>query len=345
MSFSCCTTTTSTASNGRGPARDDDLRAVGRARRRQLVRQEVRRRAHAAARTGGRTLQGARARRERGDQAVPRARRGNGAARGARRRRVCGPIWSRRRSCRRFHSGRSRRRRRRARPAARHALRRHSRRLARADGGARVRVTARRSSAAEPSGWSADIRDSGLRILAYTVNDPERARFLAQWGVDAICTDAASISSGRISPISETSNDHAKTRAGTCFRLRVFFSAGVRVGSVRAPATRPATNARPPTQGDGLPWLFVKVGVGVRECGAGALAHGLMRVIQTRPRGIEEVACSVGRAVLRHRLACRPRSVSSSSDNSVRSSLPMSSAASRPWRAMRRAARQLRTAP
>ncbi|CDY75782.1 Glycerophosphoryl diester phosphodiesterase [Caballeronia glathei] len=35
----------------------------------------------------------------------------------------------------------------------------------------------------------ADIRDSGLRILAYTVNDPERARLLAQWGVDAICTD------------------------------------------------------------------------------------------------------------------------------------------------------------
>jgi len=28
-----------------------------------------------------------------------------------------------------------------------------------------------------------------LRILAYTVNDPERARQLAKWGVDAICTD------------------------------------------------------------------------------------------------------------------------------------------------------------
>jgi glycerophosphoryl diester phosphodiesterase len=35
----------------------------------------------------------------------------------------------------------------------------------------------------------ADIRDSGLRMLAYTVNEPERARLLAQWGVDAICTD------------------------------------------------------------------------------------------------------------------------------------------------------------
>jgi glycerophosphoryl diester phosphodiesterase len=35
----------------------------------------------------------------------------------------------------------------------------------------------------------AAIRDSGLRILAYTVNDPARARLLAQWGVDAICTD------------------------------------------------------------------------------------------------------------------------------------------------------------
>ena len=35
----------------------------------------------------------------------------------------------------------------------------------------------------------AEIKDSGLRILAYTVNDPERARELAKWGVDAICTD------------------------------------------------------------------------------------------------------------------------------------------------------------
>jgi len=34
-----------------------------------------------------------------------------------------------------------------------------------------------------------EIKDSGLRILAYTVNEPDRARELAQWGVDAICTD------------------------------------------------------------------------------------------------------------------------------------------------------------
>ena len=34
-----------------------------------------------------------------------------------------------------------------------------------------------------------EIRASGLRILAYTVNDPQRARRLAEWGVDAICTD------------------------------------------------------------------------------------------------------------------------------------------------------------
>jgi glycerophosphoryl diester phosphodiesterase len=26
-------------------------------------------------------------------------------------------------------------------------------------------------------------------VLAYTVNDPARARLLAQWGVDMICTD------------------------------------------------------------------------------------------------------------------------------------------------------------
>jgi glycerophosphoryl diester phosphodiesterase len=35
----------------------------------------------------------------------------------------------------------------------------------------------------------ADIRAAGLRVLAYTVNDPVRARELAQWGVDMICTD------------------------------------------------------------------------------------------------------------------------------------------------------------
>ncbi|MGG1945882.1 glycerophosphodiester phosphodiesterase [Trinickia sp. NRRL B-1857] len=34
-----------------------------------------------------------------------------------------------------------------------------------------------------------EIKAAGLFILAYTVNDPERARTLAQWGVDAICTD------------------------------------------------------------------------------------------------------------------------------------------------------------
>lgn len=35
----------------------------------------------------------------------------------------------------------------------------------------------------------AEIKEAGLFILAYTVNDPQRARMLAQWGVDAICTD------------------------------------------------------------------------------------------------------------------------------------------------------------
>ncbi|RDU95592.1 glycerophosphodiester phosphodiesterase [Trinickia dinghuensis] len=34
-----------------------------------------------------------------------------------------------------------------------------------------------------------EIKAAGLFILAYTVNDPERARTLAQWGVDSICTD------------------------------------------------------------------------------------------------------------------------------------------------------------
>lgn len=35
----------------------------------------------------------------------------------------------------------------------------------------------------------AEIKAAGLRVLAYTVNDPERARLLVQWGVDMICTD------------------------------------------------------------------------------------------------------------------------------------------------------------
>ncbi|WP_144144107.1 glycerophosphodiester phosphodiesterase [Paraburkholderia sp. BCC1884] len=35
----------------------------------------------------------------------------------------------------------------------------------------------------------AQICTAGLRVLAYTVNDPARAQLLAQWGVDMICTD------------------------------------------------------------------------------------------------------------------------------------------------------------
>jgi glycerophosphoryl diester phosphodiesterase len=35
----------------------------------------------------------------------------------------------------------------------------------------------------------AEIHAAGLRVLAYTVNEPARARLLAQWGVDMICTD------------------------------------------------------------------------------------------------------------------------------------------------------------
>jgi glycerophosphoryl diester phosphodiesterase len=35
----------------------------------------------------------------------------------------------------------------------------------------------------------AQIRAAGLRVLAYTVNEPARAHLLEQWGVDMICTD------------------------------------------------------------------------------------------------------------------------------------------------------------
>lgn len=37
------------------------------------------------------------------------------------------------------------------------------------------------------------LKQAGLRILVYTVNKPERARELLQWGVDAICTDRIDI--------------------------------------------------------------------------------------------------------------------------------------------------------
>lgn len=39
----------------------------------------------------------------------------------------------------------------------------------------------------------AELKDAGLRILVYTVNDPARARELLNWGVDAICTDRIDI--------------------------------------------------------------------------------------------------------------------------------------------------------
>lgn len=35
----------------------------------------------------------------------------------------------------------------------------------------------------------AEIKAAGLHMLVYTVNEPARARELAAWGVDAICTD------------------------------------------------------------------------------------------------------------------------------------------------------------
>lgn len=37
---------------------------------------------------------------------------------------------------------------------------------------------------------AARIKAAGLWLLCYTVNEPERARQLLSWGVDAICTDA-----------------------------------------------------------------------------------------------------------------------------------------------------------
>ena len=33
------------------------------------------------------------------------------------------------------------------------------------------------------------IKEAGYGLMCYTVNDPDRARELFSWGVDAICTD------------------------------------------------------------------------------------------------------------------------------------------------------------
>lgn len=40
---------------------------------------------------------------------------------------------------------------------------------------------------------TAAVKQAGLKILVYTVNQPERARTLLAWGVDAICTDRIDI--------------------------------------------------------------------------------------------------------------------------------------------------------
>lgn len=39
----------------------------------------------------------------------------------------------------------------------------------------------------------AALRDAGLHILVYTVNNPQRAAELLRWGVDCICTDAIDV--------------------------------------------------------------------------------------------------------------------------------------------------------
>lgn len=36
---------------------------------------------------------------------------------------------------------------------------------------------------------AAAVRDAGYGLMCYTVNDPQRAQLLTQWGVDAYCTD------------------------------------------------------------------------------------------------------------------------------------------------------------
>ena len=37
------------------------------------------------------------------------------------------------------------------------------------------------------------LQEAGLKILVYTVNNPQRAAELLRWGVDSICTDAIDV--------------------------------------------------------------------------------------------------------------------------------------------------------
>lgn len=41
--------------------------------------------------------------------------------------------------------------------------------------------------------FARQVKDAGLGLLCYTVNDPVRARDLLSWGVDALCTDRIDI--------------------------------------------------------------------------------------------------------------------------------------------------------
>ena len=109
-----------------------------------------------------------------------------------RKRRACGPNRTGAAVVIVFLRGARGRTRCRARPAARNALRRDSRTT-----GTRRRRRSRvcrctRTTASSPSARRGD-QGFGAADLAYTVNDPERARLFAHWGVDAICTDRIDI--------------------------------------------------------------------------------------------------------------------------------------------------------
>jgi len=47
----------------------------------------------------------------------------------------------------------------------------------------------------------AEIKSAGLRVLAYTVNQPDRADELVRWGVDMICTDRIDLLGHARSPV------------------------------------------------------------------------------------------------------------------------------------------------
>ncbi|KND61034.1 Glycerophosphoryl diester phosphodiesterase [Candidatus Burkholderia verschuerenii] len=119
-----------------------------------------------------------------------------------------------------------------------------------------------------------EIRDAGLRILAYTVNEPSRALARAM---------------GRRCDLYGPHRHHRGEffgRRGRLTGLKPSHAEGLAGGRQQhAGDQRQAADQR-----NGLPRLFVDVGVGAVECFAGALAEDRVGVVQTVAGAVEPLA-------------------------------------------------------